>query len=158
LCEFQKLTVGVHARERKGLLILRPTTERFERSATGQKIMTFMARVRRPLDGRGTMEMDERWGAEEILVQKENAMIRLTLAAAAAALMLGSVSFAIAEDQDKSAASPGHQMQEHGSKMGRASPIGSERNGRMAGVRDREDRQFRDEKVIVDRDRDHRTL
>jgi hypothetical protein len=107
------------------------------------------------------MEIDERWEAEEILVQKEIAMSRLILAAAAAALMLGSVSFAIAEDQDKSAASPGHQMQEHGSKMGRASPIGSDRNGQIAGVRDREDKQFRknlNDKVTVDRDRDHRTL
>jgi hypothetical protein len=47
---------------------------------------------------------------------------------------------------------PGHQV--------RDSAMGCDRNGRMAGVQDRDGKKFRktlDEKVIVDRDRGHRT-
>jgi opacity protein-like surface antigen len=47
-------------------------------------------------------------------------MKKLTLSAAAAALLLSSVAFAMAKDQAPGASgtSPGHEMQKHGSKKG----------------------------------------
>jgi hypothetical protein len=52
--------------------------------------------------------------------KRSSRMKKLALSAAAAALLLNSVAFAIAKDQAPGASgtSPGHEMQKHGSKKG----------------------------------------
>jgi hypothetical protein len=101
-------------------------------------------------------------------------MHKFTLAAATAVLLLGSASAGLAEDNDKapgaSGMSPGHEMQEHGSKTGAPGASGyapghndrdrgmSNDPQRMAGDgdRDRDDMKFnkdRDDK-LGGRDRD----
>jgi hypothetical protein len=104
-------------------------------------------------------------------------MQKFTLAAATAILLLGSAAAGMAEDNDRapgaSGVSPGHEMQEHGSKAGEPGASGyaprhedrddrgmSNDRQRMAGDgdRDRDDMRFmrdRDDK-FGGRDRDDR--
>lgn len=69
-------------------------------------------------------------------------MNRFTLAAATAALMLGSVSLSMAQDRSgASGATPGHEMQQHGSMPGKPGASGyapghQDRDRRMAKDRD----------------------
>lgn len=82
-------------------------------------------------------------------------MKRLTLAAAAIGLFIGSAGLALAQDRDRgmSEGAPGQKMQEHGSVPGSPGASGYAPGHRMDRGMDRDDRSGRGGRDF-DRDRD----